>query len=63
MLHTHGGEGEAEERIVVQMQDEEKGSGRVVDEEERENGEMETHLEGQDEDEVKHEGMQCENSG
>lgn len=63
VLHAQGGEGEAEEGIVVQTQEEEKGSGRVVDEEGRENEEAETHLERQDEDEVRHEGMQCENSG
>lgn len=63
VLHAQGGEGETEEGIAVQTQEEEKGSGQVVDEEGRENGEVKTHLESQDEDEVKHEGMQCENSG
>lgn len=61
VLHAQGGEGDAEEGIVVQTQEEEKGPGLVVDEEGRENGEVEAHLERQDE--VKHEGMQCENSG
>lgn len=65
IFHAQDGEGETEGGMVGETQEQEEGSGGAVDEEGREDGEVETHIERENEaaaevEEEKEEGMECE---